>query len=380
MISKNNSEQLFGVVKERDIKIDYEGSESSTVVVSVDAENKIISAEVKLQGILGTTDKKAYPGNLGAIAYDNALETKAKLNESVQDLKQADKNIISDINAVKRDYADKVYVKEQIIASTTLSKQIVDGVDLVSNKIIVNGVYESPVDGILYLVKQLDSLEETNYKQYTTVQGNLTMIGTTSVDLTDYATLEYVDDSVDVLEYSLQSLETDLINNYATKSSIPDVSRFITEIPSDYTTEDEVTDYVTDRLSDYATKSYVQYQLSKAGSFTKLIVDSVNTDNNTYVKDGITSIVVQDVLYLVPVTEEGSAETVYHQYTVIDQHLEFIGTTKMDLEGYATVTYVDQLIAASDIRTNKKILDLKSELTSLLTNISFIDGGTSSTL
>ena len=194
----------------------------------------------------------------------------------------------------------------------------------------------------------------------------MTLIGNTTINLDDYATIEYVNQQIDAIP------EVDL-SPYATKEEIPDVSNFITEIPLDYTTEDEVTDYVTDRLADYATKAYVQSELSKAGTFTKLIVDSVDLENSTYTKEGVTYPAVQDVIYLVPEVTE--TETVHQQYTMIDDKLSYIGSTKVDLKGYATVEYVDGNIAALEMRVNKNISKTKTEIENMISNIKFIDGG-----
>lgn len=79
-----------------------------------------------------------------------------------------------------------------------------------------------------------------------------------------YATKEYVDESI--ANAQIEGGEVDL-SDYALKSEIPDVSNFITSVPSEYVTETELNNkgYLTEHqsLSDYATKTYVQDEIDK---------------------------------------------------------------------------------------------------------------------
>lgn len=206
------------------------------------------------------------------------------VNTSVSNLIETDDELRADLADVKDDYAKKSYVYEQLIEFTKLSKQIVDGVDLEQNKLIVDGSLQDAVDGILYLVKK-DGPGPDFYDEYTTINGQLTLIGDTSVSLEGYATetwvedkkyltqktaesdyakitfvnetkenLEkFVEDSIDAipeidltpyaktadLPTSLSQFENDA--NYAKKEEIPDVSHFITEVPEEYVTDTELT-------------------------------------------------------------------------------------------------------------------------------------------
>ena len=63
------------------------------------------------------------------------------------------KRIEDTIDFVKQKYAEKTYVYEKLVEFTKLSKQVVDYVDENNNVVIIEGSIVTPVDGIIYLVK-----------------------------------------------------------------------------------------------------------------------------------------------------------------------------------------------------------------------------------
>ena len=100
----------------------------------------------------------------------------------------------------------------------------------------------------------------------------ITLTSSGEIDTSGLATEQYVDEKI----ASVSGAEVDLSNyytkaetvalipdltGYAKKTEIPDVSGFITEIPSEYITETELNakGYLTQHqsLEDYATKQYV---------------------------------------------------------------------------------------------------------------------------
>ena len=62
-------------------------------------------------------------------------------------------------------------------------------------------------------------------------------------------------------------------------------------------------------------------------------------------------------------------------FILIDDKLSYIGSTKVDLKGYATVDYVDGNIAALEMRVNTNINKTKTDIENMIRNIKFIDGG-----
>lgn len=108
--------------------------------------------------------------------------------------------------------------------------------------------------------------------------------------LDGYATEDYVDDAIANAKIDIEQID---LSDYAKKEDIPDVSEFISEIPEEYVTEEE---------------------LSKKGYLTQH----------------------QDI--------SGKADTV-HKHSISD----ITDYTAPDLSGYATIKYVDAAIANVDI-------------------------------
>lgn len=300
-------------------------------------------------------------------------QTTTELNTSLQKLRsdfdntkltQENKDVThdSELTYIKSNYATKEFVDKKLVEFSKLSKQIADSVDVENDVVIIKGETVTPLDGVVYLVADVTTDGESTYKQYTVIDGDLVLIGDTKINLDDYATKEFVTEQIDAIP------EVDL-TNYAKKSDLPDVSTFISSIPEEYVTEDELTakGYITEHqdLSDYASKVYVQAQIAKVGTLTKQIVDSIDVENKTVIINGVSEKIKPDVIYLI-LEETGDA---YQQYTLIDGIVTALGTTSADLKNYATQEYVDE-----------KFNTVSSQLSDLLTNLKFIDGGTSSSL
>ena len=161
------------------------------------------------------------------------------LDDSVESVKKR-------LTTVESDYASKDYVYQSVHSAITLSKQLIDEIDLVNNTVIVNNVSVEPVSGVLYMLKDTTATTSDIYKEYTLIEEKLTLIGDTSVSLDEYAKLSYVDEKMLVIEDYIDEVvesipEVDL-TDYAKKSEIPDVSSFFAEIPEEYITEDELED------------------------------------------------------------------------------------------------------------------------------------------
>ena len=199
------------------------------------------------------------------ISIEQLEDKDTKIIASVETLQsevvKADNELRLSVKTIEDNYAEKTYVYEQLATFTKLSKQLVDYVDLSNNTVTIGSESFDAVDGILYLVKDLTATVEDIYKEYTTVEGKLTLIGDTSTSLKGYATEEFVNnkfDSIDLTPYAktvdlpvkVSQLEND--SNYAKKEEIPDVSEFITAIPSEYITEKELADknyYTLDNIT-----------------------------------------------------------------------------------------------------------------------------------
>ena len=105
----------------------------------------------------------------------------------------------------------------------------------------------------------------------------------------------------------------------------------------DYFTEQDIADIVTQiprpDLSNYTTKTEVETAIrgAEAGLLKRRVVEelpSSNIDDNT--------------IYMVP--NEGSENNSYDEYLFINNTWEHIGSTEVDLTGYATEQYVDNKV------------------------------------
>lgn len=293
---------------------------------------------------------------------ENISSVENTLSSSIDSVSKDVDSLGDELDHVKENYAEKTYVYEKLVEFTKLSKQIADSIDLEQDTVTINGVVLTPLDGVVYLVKDTVNPLEDSYKQYTLIDKDLVLIGTTSIDLSEYAKVTFVQAEIDKTKQFVNEQidaipEVDL-TDYAKKQDIPDVSSFIAEIPSEYITEEEI--------APYATKVYVKAEMSKVGNLFKQVVDEIDFDLNTVTIGGITESATPDVVYLI---FTGADDESYSQYTLIDEKLTWIGNTNIDLKGYATQEYVDS-----------SITEVETSILCLLNNIKFIDGGTSTSI
>lgn len=113
-------------------------------------------------------------------------------------------------------------------------------------------------------------------------------------------------------------------NNKADRSEIPDVSNFITN----------------------ATNNLINYYL-KSDTYTKTEVNDLIGAIQTVHIEKVQTLPATgeaNIIYFVP-KEEEEENDVYNEYIWIDNTWELIGTTQIDLTGYATETWVSQQIS-----------------------------------
>ena len=194
------------------------------------------------------------------------------------------------------------------------------------------------------------------------------------VDLDDYATKEWVDEKLD--ELVLEGVEVDL-NTYAKKSEIPDVSNFITEVPAEYVTDNEL------NSKGYATQSYVTTKIAEAqlsgdgepvdlsGFATKDDLNGLATED--YVDNAIANIEItgggptktsqleNDSGFITSIPSEYVTDTELNAKGYLTQHQSLDGkadkvhshpeylTEHQSLAAYATKTYVDTAISNIEI-------------------------------
>lgn len=83
-----------------------------------------------------------------------------------------------------------------IAASKHASAMVVDSVNLETNKYTVNEVEYDAVANVIYYVKDAAAAGEDVYKEYLLIGEELTLIGSTSTDLSNYYTKSEVDDLI----------------------------------------------------------------------------------------------------------------------------------------------------------------------------------------
>ena len=171
--------------------------------------------------------------------------------------------------------------------------------------------------------------------------------------LAAYATKTYVDNTVAENQPNL--------SGYAKKTDIPDVSGFISEIPSEYVTDSELAakGYLVEAdLSEYAKKSEIPTvptktsQLTNDSNFLTAVPSEYITETELNNKGYLTEhqslseyakkSEIPDVSHFITsIPEEYVTETELNNKGYLTQH--------QSLEGYATKTYVDDAIAGIDI-------------------------------
>ena len=168
-----------------------------------------------------------------------------------------------------------------------------------------------------------------------------------------YATKTYVDTTVAENQPNL--------SGYAKKTDIPDVSGFISEIPSEYVTDSELAakGYLVEaNLSEYAKKTEIPTvptktsQLTNDSNFLTAVpaeyITETELDNKGYLTEHQSlseyakKSEIPDVSHFITsIPEEYVTETELNNKGYLTQH--------QSLEGYATKTYVDDAIAGINI-------------------------------
>lgn len=128
---------------------------------------------------------------------------------------------------------------------------------------------------------------------------------------------------------------------------------YITEIPAEYITEEEL------EAKDYATEAFVIEQINNAEHFHREIVDALPLTG----KDNI--------LYLVP--KKGSDKDIYNEYIWTGTDYEFMGTTAVDLSDYYKKGEVDTLLDNKVTKVNGKQLSTNDYTTAEKTKLASLE-------
>ena len=195
------------------------------------------------------------------IGADNLLhEVGAKIN--------VNEEIEVDNVGIKKDEDGKLYVDLEalgglteedvlglIAASNHATAMVVDSVNLETDKYVVNEVEYDAVANVIYYVKDAAAAGEDVYKEYLLIGEELTLIGSTSTDLSNYYTKSEVDD---------------LIKDFITADDLPEIPDITVAGNKDSAEDGEVM-----LLADIAVDETDKHKLNRtyAAAATKEYVD-----------------------------------------------------------------------------------------------------------
>ena len=233
-----------------------------------------------------------------------------------------------------------------------------------------NGVYvgtEEPTDPEkLVWINPDGEASDLDLSNYYTKDETDSLIDTAiqDIDLSSYATkveLENYDTSeqVDAKINAIQIPEIDL-SGYAKKSEIPDVSRFITEIPSEYVTETELNakGYLTEHqsLEGYAKITDIP---DVSGFALKTEIPSIEgLATETYVNEKIASIPEVDLSGYALKSEIPTVPTKTSDLTNDSGFITSADVPEVDLSNYALKTEIPDVSA---YQTEEQVIALISE-------------------
>lgn len=364
--------------------------------VDKELSTQILDNKTVLEKSLRDTNVRIYELSSNVESRYNSLEDSIEYNQVylTQSYTQADKEIRDDLENVKTTYADKTYVHNKIVESTILSKRIVDYVDVCHNRIVIANQQYVPEDGILYLVKDSESVGSDIYKEYTTIDGNITLIGDTSTDLRDYYNIEQIDHIIEsaidleannraysdsILESkisdalitakvhtnnSLRDLNNNTINPIkdrlvAVETNIEDVRSSVytkDEIDKQMETVDGKIQSAIDQIPEVDLSPYATIEAVTESLNTK--IDSATIEHTT--EDNLTE----------GITIEGT-----HMSILIDTY------TKTEVDDKVS-SFISQI--PSEYVTEKELEEKGyyniNNLTAFMMSIEFIDGGTASSI
>lgn len=193
---------------------------------------------------------------------------------------------------------------------------------------------DKPVKGVDYFTQEdIDSIIEK--------------IEAGDIDLTSYATKEYVNDKIDDI------VETDpTVPEWAKQANKPTytaaevgalpANTVIPTVPTNVSAFTNDAGYLTSHqnLDNYATKSYVEQVVAgiETGALKRRVVSVLPSP---------ASGIDENTIYMV--ANSGSGDDVYDEYLYVNNKWERIGSSAVDLVDYATKNYVDNAVSSIEI-------------------------------
>ena len=325
------SESLKDVAKKTDItdlKKDIVFKEDLTAVKEEfkEALDKIDGSEVSAEAFKELSDK------VDVIDED--------IDGVVEDMKSLDARIINLENnpVLPEDYATKGDIAEAIGKIDVLKKKIVSAIN--GNNVIINDIETEAEANVIYLLKDDNADGRDIYLEYTLVDDTLTCIGDTSTSLTDYYTINEIDEKLKNIDVDHTGYATEdwvKEQNYLTQSDLDDYAK-TDDIPS---VEGLASiDYVDEKIAniEHPTTDLSNY-------YTKAEVDALIAEDNN--GSGDVNIPIQPSVKLDDIVTENSSNGVKSSgiYAFVKDEISKIEHPDVvvpDLDGYATEDWVKE--------------------------------------
>ena len=174
-----------------------------------------------------------------------------------------------------------------------------------------------------------------------------------------------LDGSIDKANTAKKNLDTSTSQGNATDSKLKDtdtkagtsISTLQDLLNQSATTEKNLKEIIASgELDKYITEPKLQEALAKIKTLKKEVVDTLPATGQ------------DDVIYLVK-DAKGKANNTYLEYLWINGAFELIGSTEVDLTGYAKTSYVDNSISNIDLSPYAKTSDVNNKLNSKVEKI-----------
>ena len=196
---------------------------------------------------------------------------------------------------------------------------------------------DKPIKGVDYFTQaDIDSIIE--------------QIEAGEIDLTSYATKEYVNDAIAAIDIPSLTETDPTVPSWAKQANKPTytaaevgalpASTVIPTVPTNVSAFTNDAGYLTSHqsLDNYATKSYVEQVVAgiETGALKRRVVSSLPTTG-----------IDENTIYMV--ANSGSGNDVYDEYLYVNNKWERIGSSAVDLIDYATKSYVDNAVSGIEI-------------------------------
>ncbi len=283
----------------------------ATLIADLDALELVVAdkadqsyVEEQLSQVAGDLDLKA-----DAKDVEDLSDRVTNLDNEVSTLQgtvaaKADKSYVDEELANKAD-KDDVYTKGQVYTKGEVNEAILAAVDSAGHlkRIIVEALPEisnADVEAIYMIKKVAGLIGQDYYEEYMVIEGAWEKIGNTFVDLSDYATIEYVDGEIDKVEKSLSDALTPVNEELAKKAVKEEVEAELLKKAD----KEQVAKDIASAVTDMATTAYVGEQIKNLAEKATTLAGYGIT--NAYTKDE-----VNDLL-----DDKANAENVYSKEEV----------------------------------------------------------------